>query len=66
MGRHELAKHVQPFYSESLKPLVETEQNIGKMIIIKVESGDYEIDKLGIEVVVVWVSQGNKSSVSRK
>ena len=36
---------------ERLRPQVETEENIGKLIILHVDSGDYEIseDNLGIK-----------------
>jgi hypothetical protein len=34
---------------EYLRPEVETPHNIGKMIVMDVTSGDYEIDDLGIE-----------------
>jgi hypothetical protein len=33
----------QAIYEERLRPLVEIEENIGKIISIDVESGDYEI-----------------------
>jgi hypothetical protein len=32
-----------------LRPQIETPESIGKMIVMEVESGDYEIDDLGIE-----------------
>lgn len=32
-----------------LKPSIETAENIGKLIVMDVDSGDYEIDELGIE-----------------
>lgn len=34
---------------ERLRPRVETPPNVGKLIVIDVESGDYEIDEQGIE-----------------
>lgn len=34
---------------ESLRSTVETPENIGKLIVMDVESGDYEIDERGIE-----------------
>lgn len=34
---------------ENLRPQVETPENIGKLIVMDVDSGDYEIDALGIE-----------------
>src|SRR5947208_4058524 len=34
---------------EGLRAKVETPENIGKLIVMDVESGDYEIDEQGIE-----------------
>ena len=34
---------------ERLRPKIETPENIGKLIVMEVESGDYEIDDLGID-----------------
>jgi hypothetical protein len=34
---------------ERLRSAVETPDNIGKLIVMDVESGDYEIDELGIQ-----------------
>jgi hypothetical protein len=34
---------------ESLRNAIETSENIGKLIVMDVESGDYEIDATGIE-----------------
>ena len=33
---------------ERLRPEVETSENIGKLIVMDVDSGDYEIDEMGI------------------
>ena len=33
---------------EQLRPQVETPENIGKLIVMDVDSGDYEIDDMGI------------------
>ncbi len=49
MDRSELSERAKAIYAERLRHSVETEENIGKMLIIEVESGDYEIDELGIE-----------------
>jgi predicted Zn-dependent protease with MMP-like domain len=47
--RSELGERAEAIYVEKLRHLVETEENIGKMLIIEVESRDYDIDELGIE-----------------
>lgn len=33
---------------EKLRPIVETPENIGKQIVINVQTGDYEIDDSGL------------------
>ena len=43
-----LGQQAQALYEE-LRPNIETPENIGKLIVMDVESGDYEIDELGIE-----------------
>lgn len=40
----EIAKKGEEIYNLKLKPQAETEQNIGKIISIDIETGDYEID----------------------
>jgi hypothetical protein len=47
--RSELSERAKAIYAGQLRHLVETKENIGKMLTIEVESGDYGIDKLGIE-----------------
>jgi hypothetical protein len=43
-----LGERAQELY-ERLRPKIETPENIGKLIVMDVESGDYEIDDMGIE-----------------
>ena len=38
----------QTLYDEELRHIVETPDNIGKQIVIDVETGDYEIDDDGL------------------
>ena len=38
----------QSLYDEKLRRVVETPDNIGKQIVIDVETGDYEIDEDGL------------------
>jgi hypothetical protein len=42
-SRDEIARQGQGLYQTQLRPLVETEANIGKIISIDVATGDYEI-----------------------
>ena len=43
----EIAQRGQELYERNLRHQVEVDQNIGKMILIDVETGDYEIDETG-------------------
>lgn len=44
----EIGQRARELY-ERLRPDVETAENIGKLIVLEVESGDYEIDEMGID-----------------
>jgi hypothetical protein len=44
----EVSKRAWEIYYK-LRPEIETEENIGKMMVIDVDTGGYEIDDLGIE-----------------
>ena len=46
-SKEELGERAKALY-EQLRPQVETPENIGKLIVLDVESGDYEIDEVGI------------------
>ena len=49
LSREEVAKRANEIYETKLRQKVETEENIGKMIIIDVETEEYVIDKTGLE-----------------
>ena len=50
VSREEVGRRGKTLYEQNIRQKVETEQNIGKMVIIDVESGDYEVgDAMGIE-----------------
>ena len=36
-------------YEKDIRAEVETPENIGKMVIIDIETGDYEVDEVGLE-----------------
>ncbi|NJK38372.1 MAG: hypothetical protein HC920_11815 [Oscillatoriales cyanobacterium SM2_3_0] len=36
-------------YENGIHQNVEVEENIGKMVIIDIETGDYEVDKTGLQ-----------------
>ncbi|MEO0015019.1 MAG: hypothetical protein RLZZ535_3408 [Cyanobacteriota bacterium] len=48
LSREEVAQRAQEIY-ENIHQQVEQEENIGKMIIIDVETEEYAIDKTGLE-----------------
>lgn len=49
LSREEVAQRANQLYETSIRQLVEVEDNIGKMVIIDIETGDYEVDNSGIE-----------------
>jgi hypothetical protein len=44
----EIGRRGQELYEQSIRPQVETEENVGKQIVIDIETGDYEIDDDGL------------------
>ena len=40
----EIARRGEELYEQRFRTLVETEENIGKIISIDIETGDYEVD----------------------
>ena len=44
MSNEEVGQRGKEWYENHLRSLVETNENIGKMIAIDVETGEYEID----------------------
>jgi hypothetical protein len=49
-SREEVGRRGEELYARSIRSQVETAPNIGKMVIIDVETGDYEVgDDMGIE-----------------
>ncbi len=49
LSREEVARIAEELYENSIRHQVETEENIGKMVIIDIETGDYEVDEMGLE-----------------
>lgn len=49
MQSNEVAQRGQALYDAGIRAEVETAENIGKMVIIDVETGDYALDALGLE-----------------
>jgi hypothetical protein len=49
LNSEEVAKRAETLYDERICQEVEQEENIGKMVIIDIETGDYQVDKTGLE-----------------
>lgn len=48
LSREEVALHGKAVYQQRICAQVENEENIGKMVIIDIETGDYAVDDVGI------------------
>jgi hypothetical protein len=49
LSSEEVAKCAYRIFESKIRQEVETEENIGKMVIINVETGDYEVDETGLQ-----------------
>ncbi len=49
MSSDEVARRGKALYEQKIRAQVETEENIGKMVVIDVETGEYDIDETGVE-----------------
>lgn len=49
LSSEEVAKRANQLYDNEIRQKVETEENIGKMVIIDIETGDYEVDETGLK-----------------
>lgn len=45
LSREEVARHAKELYQNSIRQEVEREENIGKMVIIDIETGEYAVEK---------------------
>ena len=45
----DVAKRGNSWYAKGIRTVVETPENVGKMVVIDVETGEYEVDDLGLE-----------------
>ncbi|MBD2772178.1 hypothetical protein [Iningainema tapete] len=48
----EVAQRAKQFYDQGIRSIVEHGDNIGKMIVIDAETGEYEIDETGVESIL--------------
>ena len=49
LSPEEVARRAKQLYESSIRQQVELEKNIGKMVIIDIETGDYEVDETGLK-----------------
>ena len=49
LSREEVARRGKQLYESSIRQKVEIEENVGNMVIIDIETGDYEVDKTGLQ-----------------
>lgn len=49
LSREEVARRARQIYESSICKQVEVEENMGKMVIIDIETGDYEVDETGLK-----------------
>lgn len=49
LNRDEVGKRAKRLYDQQIRSQVETPENIGKMVIINVETGEYGVDDTGLE-----------------
>ena len=48
LSHEEVGRLAEKLYEGGIRQKVESEENIGKMVIIDIETGDYEVDKNGL------------------
>jgi hypothetical protein len=48
LSREEVARRAEQLYESRIRQGVEVEENIGKMAIIDIETGDYIVDENGL------------------
>jgi hypothetical protein len=49
LSAEEVMKRAYQLYESKIRQKVEIEENIGKMVIIDIETGDYEVDETGLQ-----------------
>jgi len=57
----EVAQRAKQFYDQGIRSCVEHGDNIGKMIVIDAETGEYEIDESGVESILA-LKQNNPNA----
>ena len=48
----EVAERANKLYADKIRPIVEHEENIGKIVVIGAETGEYAVDRSGIHSAI--------------
>jgi hypothetical protein len=48
LSREAVAQRAKQLYESGIRQTVEVEENIGKMVLIDIETGDYQVDQNGL------------------
>jgi TPP-dependent 2-oxoacid decarboxylase len=57
LSRDEVANRAQRLYEKTIREQVETSENIGKMVIIDIETGNFAVDALGFDSAAILRTQ---------
>ncbi|HAT14812.1 MAG TPA: hypothetical protein DD001_09275 [Microcoleaceae bacterium UBA10368] len=49
LSREEVGRRAKHLYESTIRQKIELEENIGKMVIIDIETGDYKVDETGLK-----------------
>ena len=49
LSNQEVAQRAKSLYENKIRQQVESADNLGKMVIIDIETGNYEVDKTGLQ-----------------
>lgn len=49
LNREKVAVRARKLYDEEIRHKVENDENVGKMVIIDIETGNYRVDPTGLE-----------------
>ncbi len=45
--REEVPRRAKHLYESSIRPKIDLQENVGKMVIMYIETGDYKVDENG-------------------
>ncbi|HSF76852.1 MAG TPA: hypothetical protein VLA84_23870 [Microcoleus sp.] len=46
--REEVPRRAKHLYESSIRPKIDLQENVGKMVIMDIETGDYKVDENGL------------------